>query len=143
MSRLTANGDCRAVAIGWTGWRDVGMATRGSIEAVFESAGIETLSVGQGVEIFVKEALAGGMPGNSRIFKLKSIIGSNSDAQHRLKTCFLFPRAIGWFKKDIGILSGISPMMHNSLQYGTRTIQVPKHFNASNPYTIKTTRIFI
>ena len=60
MARLTANGDCRAVAIGWTGWRDVGMATRGSIEAVFESAGIETLSVGQGVEIFVKEALAGG-----------------------------------------------------------------------------------
>ena len=42
MARLTANSECRAVAIGWTGWRDVGMATRGSIEAVFESAGIET-----------------------------------------------------------------------------------------------------
>ena len=60
MARLTASGDCRAVAIGWTGWRDVGMATRGSIEAVFESAGIETLAVEQGVEIFVGEALAGG-----------------------------------------------------------------------------------
>ncbi|MFL2961918.1 MAG: beta-ketoacyl synthase N-terminal-like domain-containing protein [Candidatus Poseidoniaceae archaeon] len=60
MARLTATGDCRAVAIGWTGWRDVGMATRGSIEAVFESAGIETLSVEDGVEIFVGEALAGG-----------------------------------------------------------------------------------
>ena len=60
MSRLTANSECRAVAIGWTGWRDVGMATRGSIEAVFESAGIETLSVEDGVDIFVKEALAGG-----------------------------------------------------------------------------------
>jgi len=60
MARLTANSDCRAVAIGWTGWRDVGMATRGSIEAVFESAGIETLSVGDGVDIFVGEALAGG-----------------------------------------------------------------------------------
>ena len=34
MARLTANSECRAVAIGWTGWRDVGMATRGSIEAV-------------------------------------------------------------------------------------------------------------
>ncbi|HII17972.1 MAG TPA: KR domain-containing protein, partial [Candidatus Poseidoniaceae archaeon] len=42
MARLTASGACRAVAIGWTGWRDVGMATRGSIEAVFEAAGIET-----------------------------------------------------------------------------------------------------
>ena len=60
MARLTATGDCRAVAIGWTGWRDVGMATRGSIEAVFESAGIETLSVEDGVGIFVGEALAGG-----------------------------------------------------------------------------------
>ena len=60
MARLTATGECRAVAIGWTGWRDVGMATRGSIEAVFESAGIETLSVEDGVEIFVGEALAGG-----------------------------------------------------------------------------------
>jgi len=36
------------------------MATRGSIEAVFESAGIETLAVEDGVEIFVGEALAGG-----------------------------------------------------------------------------------
>ena len=60
MARLTANSECRAVAIGWTGWRDVGMATRGSIEAVFESAGIETLAVEDGVEIFVSEALAGG-----------------------------------------------------------------------------------
>ena len=30
MARMTASGNCRAVAIGWTGWRDVGMATRGS-----------------------------------------------------------------------------------------------------------------
>ena len=60
MARLTARGDCRAVAIGWTGWRDVGMATRGSIEAIFEAAGIETLAVEQGVEIFVGEALGGG-----------------------------------------------------------------------------------
>ena len=60
MARLTASGECRAVAIGWTGWRDVGMATRGSIEAVFQAAGIETLSVDKGVEIFVNEALAGG-----------------------------------------------------------------------------------
>ena len=51
---------CRAVAIGWTGWKDVGMATRGSTEAVFAAAGIETLDVKTGVEIFVDEALAGG-----------------------------------------------------------------------------------
>ena len=60
MARLTAEGGCRSVAIGWTGWRDVGMATRGSIEAVFEAAGIETLPVEVGVKIFVDEALRGG-----------------------------------------------------------------------------------
>ena len=60
MARLTASGKCRAVAIGWTGWKDVGMATRGSIEAVFAAAGIETLDVTTGVDIFVDEALAGG-----------------------------------------------------------------------------------
>ena len=60
MARLTATTNCRAVAIGWTGWRDVGMATRGSIEAVFEAAGIETLAVQDGVSIFVAEALQGG-----------------------------------------------------------------------------------
>ncbi|RJU93470.1 MAG: acyltransferase domain-containing protein [Candidatus Poseidoniales archaeon] len=60
MARLTATTTCRAVAIGWTGWRDVGMATRGSIEAVFAAAGIETLAVEDGVSIFVAEALQGG-----------------------------------------------------------------------------------
>jgi acyl carrier protein len=60
MARLTASGNCRAVAIGWTGWRDVGMATRGSIEAVFEAAGIQTLPVELGVQIFVNEVLMGG-----------------------------------------------------------------------------------
>ena len=60
MARLTAAHACRAVAIGWTGWRDVGMATRGSIEAVFAAAGIETLAVEDGVAIFVDEALRGG-----------------------------------------------------------------------------------
>ena len=60
MARLTASSTCRAVAIGWTGWRDVGMATRGSIEAVFAAAGIATLSVEDGVSLFVGEALQGG-----------------------------------------------------------------------------------
>ncbi|MGB1420884.1 MAG: beta-ketoacyl synthase N-terminal-like domain-containing protein [Poseidonia sp.] len=60
MARITAAGQGRGVAIGWTGWRDVGMATRGSIEAVFAAAGIDTLAVEDGVKIFVDEALRGG-----------------------------------------------------------------------------------
>ncbi|MCP2503910.1 MAG: polyketide synthase dehydratase domain-containing protein, partial [Candidatus Poseidoniaceae archaeon] len=38
----------------------VGMATRGSFQAVFDAAGIDTISVEKGVEIFVDEALRGG-----------------------------------------------------------------------------------
>ena len=61
MCRISHHPDApRAVAIAWSGWRDVGMATRGSIETVFEQAGIETIPVENGVEIFVQEMLAGG-----------------------------------------------------------------------------------
>ena len=60
MARLSAGGETRAVAIAWTGWRDVGMATRGSIAAIFAAAGIETLPVDVGVSIFVDEMLCGG-----------------------------------------------------------------------------------
>jgi NAD(P)-dependent dehydrogenase (short-subunit alcohol dehydrogenase family) len=61
MSRIAHTpGRQRGVALAWTGWRDVGMATRGSIETVFEQAGIETVPVDLGVEIFVDEVMRGG-----------------------------------------------------------------------------------
>ena len=61
MCRIAHHEDApRAVAIAWSGWRDVGMATRGSLETVFSQAGIETIPVETGVEIFVQEMLAGG-----------------------------------------------------------------------------------
>ena len=61
MCRIAHHEDApRAVAIAWSGWRDVGMATRGSLESVFKQAGIETIPVDTGVDIFVHEMLAGG-----------------------------------------------------------------------------------
>ncbi len=61
MCRIAHHEDApRAVAIAWSGWRDVGMATRGSLESVFLQAGIETIPVDIGVDIFVQEMLAGG-----------------------------------------------------------------------------------
>ena len=61
MCRIAHHEDApRAVAIAWSGWRDVGMATRGSLESVFKQAGIETIPVETGVDIFVQEMLAGG-----------------------------------------------------------------------------------
>ena len=61
MCRIAHHGDApRAVAIAWSGWRDVGMATRGSLESVFAAAGIEMIPLNVGVDIFVDEVLAGG-----------------------------------------------------------------------------------
>ena len=60
MSRLNATGNTRAIAIAWTGWRDVGMATKGSIEKVFEEAGIQTVGLEKGVKLFVDEILRKG-----------------------------------------------------------------------------------
>ena len=61
MCRISHHEDApRAVAIACSGWRDVGMATRGSLESVFLQAGIETIPVETGVELFTQEMLAGG-----------------------------------------------------------------------------------
>jgi len=57
MSRLNATGKTRGIAIAWTGWRDVGMATKGSIEKVFDEAGIQTVGLERGVQLFVDEIL--------------------------------------------------------------------------------------
>ncbi len=61
MCRIAHHADApRAIAIAWSGWKDVGMATRGSIETVFAQAGIEMISIETGVNLFVDEMLAGG-----------------------------------------------------------------------------------
>ncbi|MEE3082499.1 MAG: SDR family oxidoreductase, partial [Candidatus Thermoplasmatota archaeon] len=61
MCRIAHHEDApRAIAIAWSGWKGVGMATRGSIESVFAQAGIEMIPVETGVDLFVDEMLAGG-----------------------------------------------------------------------------------
>lgn len=60
MCRLNTIEGIRAIAIAWTGWREVGMATKGSIEKVFEQAGIQTVGIERGVKLFVDEILCNG-----------------------------------------------------------------------------------
>jgi acyl transferase domain-containing protein/acyl carrier protein len=61
MARISASSDdIRAVAIAWSPWAEVGMATRGSLERIFEAAGIEMIPLTEGAERFVDEALRGG-----------------------------------------------------------------------------------
>jgi len=53
----------RGVAIDWTAWGGIGMATRGSIPKVMEMAGIDMLSPEAGVPLIRRELTAGGTRG--------------------------------------------------------------------------------
>ncbi|MCP4966259.1 MAG: SDR family NAD(P)-dependent oxidoreductase, partial [bacterium] len=49
------NGDTLGVAIDWTAWGDIGMATRGSIPSVMKAAGIDMLPAAAGIPIVRRE----------------------------------------------------------------------------------------
>ena len=53
----------RAIAIDWTAWGGIGMATRGSIPKMMEMAGIEMLPPEAGVPWIRRELTAGGGSG--------------------------------------------------------------------------------
>jgi NAD(P)-dependent dehydrogenase (short-subunit alcohol dehydrogenase family)/acyl carrier protein len=53
----------RALAIDWTAWAGIGMATRGSIPAVMAAAGIEMLPPEVGIPVVRRELVAGGASG--------------------------------------------------------------------------------
>ena len=55
--------DTRAIAIDWTAWGGIGMATRGSIPKVMEMAGIDMLPPGAGVPWIRRELTTGGGSG--------------------------------------------------------------------------------
>ena len=50
----------RGIAIDWTAWGDIGMATRGSIPKIMELAGIDMLPPAAGIPIVRRELVAGG-----------------------------------------------------------------------------------
>ncbi len=50
----------RGVAIDWTAWADIGMATRGSIPKVMAAAGIDMLPSAIGIPVVRREVTAGG-----------------------------------------------------------------------------------
>ncbi|MCG8424418.1 MAG: SDR family NAD(P)-dependent oxidoreductase [Proteobacteria bacterium] len=56
----TTRPNTRALAIDWTAWRDIGMASRGSIPKMMELAGIGMLAPEGGIPIVRRELAAGG-----------------------------------------------------------------------------------
>ncbi|MGZ6266980.1 MAG: SDR family NAD(P)-dependent oxidoreductase [Candidatus Limnocylindrales bacterium] len=53
----------RGIAIDWTAWADIGMATRGSIPKMMEAAGIDMMLPETGIPVVRRELVAGGTRG--------------------------------------------------------------------------------
>ena len=69
----------RGIAIDWTAWGGIGMASRGSIPKIMEAAGIETLAREAGVPIVRRELTAGGTRGEVVIANNLGILARELD----------------------------------------------------------------
>ncbi|MFI5107260.1 MAG: SDR family NAD(P)-dependent oxidoreductase [Terriglobales bacterium] len=79
-SMRTTRPATRAIAIDWTAWGGIGMATRGSISKMMEVAGIDMLPPEAGIPVIRRELTAGGTRGEIVIGKRLGILLSEWDA---------------------------------------------------------------
>ncbi|HET7150252.1 MAG TPA: SDR family NAD(P)-dependent oxidoreductase, partial [Candidatus Acidoferrum sp.] len=70
----------RAIAIDWTAWGGIGMATRGSIPKMMELAGIDMLPPEAGIPLIRRELTAGGSRGEIVIGQRLGILMNEWDA---------------------------------------------------------------
>ena len=70
----------RAIAIDWTAWGGIGMATRGSIPKMMEIAGIDMLRPEEGIPLIRRELTAGGTRGEVVIGRRLGILMNEWDA---------------------------------------------------------------
>ena len=71
--------DTRAIAIDWTAWGGIGMATRGSIPQIMAAAGISTLPPESGIPTVRRELVAGGGSGELVVAGTLGIMGAEYD----------------------------------------------------------------
>jgi len=76
----------RAIAIDWTAWGGIGMATRGSIPKMMESAGIDMLPPEAGIPLIRRELTAGATRGEIVIGKRLGVLLNEWDASGGLDT---------------------------------------------------------
>ncbi|MBZ5619220.1 MAG: SDR family oxidoreductase [Acidobacteriia bacterium] len=79
----------RAIAIDWTAWGGIGMATRGSIPKMMELAGIDMLPPEAGVPLIRRELTAGGTRGEIVIGQRLGALLNEWDATGGLDTAAL------------------------------------------------------
>jgi 3-oxoacyl-(acyl-carrier-protein) synthase/acyl carrier protein/NAD(P)-dependent dehydrogenase (short-subunit alcohol dehydrogenase family) len=82
----TTRPDTRGIAIDWTAWGGIGMATRGSIPLVMKEAGIDMLPPEAGVAIVRRELTGGTWQGEVLIAERLGILMNEWDATGGLDT---------------------------------------------------------
>jgi hypothetical protein len=75
----SARPETRAIAIDWTAWGGIGMATRGSIPKLMEAAGIEMIPPEVGIPTVRRELTSGGVPGELVVGGRLGILASDWD----------------------------------------------------------------
>jgi hypothetical protein len=85
----------RAIAIDWTAWAGIGMATRGSIPAVMAEAGVETLPPERGVPVVRRELTNGGGGGEVVVAGRLGAMAAPRDADGGLDVQALQARLAG------------------------------------------------
>ena len=76
----------RAIAIDWTAWGGIGMATRGSIPKMMEVAGIDMLPPEAGIPLIRRELTAGGTRGEIVVAQRLGILMKEWDSTGGLDT---------------------------------------------------------
>ncbi|NDJ59880.1 MAG: SDR family NAD(P)-dependent oxidoreductase, partial [Chloroflexi bacterium] len=71
--------ETRAIAIDWTAWGGIGMATRGSIPKIMEMAGIDMLPPESGIPTVRRELVAGGFRGEIVVAQRLGIMSEEFD----------------------------------------------------------------
>ena len=99
----------RGIAIDWTAWGGIGMATRGSIPKIMESVGIDMLPPEAGVPVIRRELTAGGTRGEVVIGQRLGALFNEWDA-----TGGLDPTAAGTHKQK----SAFGPMIGKIASWG-------------------------
>jgi hypothetical protein len=79
----------RGIAIDWTAWAGMGMATRGSIPKMMEMAGIDMLAPDVGVPWLRRELVAGGRHGEVLVAERLGVLTEETDADDGLQPAML------------------------------------------------------
>ena len=124
----------RGIAIDWTAWGGIGMATRGSIPKMMEMAGIDMLPPEAGIPLIRRELTAGGTRGEIVVGQRLGVLLKEWDATGGLDTSA--PEASGESARYAGtddrqgrrhgLYSGLSRLRRRSIRRSSRSCTTTK-----------------